>query len=285
MVQFLFSDCVISFPPPPVFCATSRNHYLYLPLEAVCTGLGLLAHLDGSHVRFLGFSSRHDRSEQSDGTSVADIDLEAGWRTQNPDDKREKAASSLRREGGGGPPPATTFQGPARGLSWGRCRFPAGSASMESGDSLADLASRGGTGRGVGVGAVEGVRRDQCGEIACHIAVAYGPEVLLWKVSRVRCDSIGGSTEEGEVTNKQEIRYRYSTVSVRTDWHRGSRGVDSDGSTEREKTAMPNGNIRCLSFRPCGGGSVGSSAAAGVVGGDDNVPLTAWYDAGAAVLG
>eukprot|EP00903_Cladosiphon_okamuranus_P013437 g12516.t1 len=67
--------------------------------------------------------------------------------------------------------------------------------------------------------------------------------------------------------------------------HWSSRGVDSDGSTETENTATPNGNIRCLSFRPCGGGSVGSSAATGVLGGDENVPLTAWYDAGAAVLG
>lgn len=253
----------------------------------MCTGLGLVAHLDGSHVRLLAFSGRGERSDGAGGVGiVADIDLEAGRSSQRPDDKRGAAASSLRREGGHGPSLATTFQGPARGLSWGRCSYSADSASAESGEVSPALGSDGGTGEGGGVGvrAGDGGGRGQGAEVACHIAVAWGSEVLLWKVSRVPCDArVGGSTEEGESGNNRELRYRYSTVSVQTDWYRCGRG--SDSSTEREKTTIPSGNIRCLSFHPCGGGNAGLSATAGVVGRDENVPLTAWYDAGAAVLG
>lgn len=283
----------------------------------MCTGLGLLAHLDGSHVRLLAFSSRHMGSgEPSDGGAsggiVADIDLDAGRRSQNPDDKRGEGTSSLRKEGAVGPALETTSQGPARGLSWGRCSHSAdsvGAASVASGDSSVVVRGpQGATGGGVGVGGVHGGRSgpeigggggrgdlspfsdcssvfgDQGGEVACHIAVACGSEVLLWKVSRVSCDArIGSSTQEGDIGNKPEIRYRYATVSVLTDWHRGGR--DHDSSTERKTTPVPSGNTRCASFRPCGGGSAGLSVPAGVVGGGGTVPLAAWYDAGAAVLG
>lgn len=240
----------------------------------MCTGLGLVAHLDGSHVRLLAFSSPRGRSAHSDGASVADIDLEAGWTSQNPHDKGGEAASALRREGEGGPSVGATFRGPARGLSWGRCTHSADLASMEGGDSWAELE-----------GSSRGAAR---GEIACHIAVACGPEVLLWKVSRATGETrIGGPTEEGRAGNRKEFRYRYSTVSVRTDWQRSCRGFDRNGGPEREKAMIPNGNIRCLSFRPRGpGGATGSlSAATGGAGEGESVPLTAWYDAGAAVLG
>lgn len=274
-------------PSPALHLYARRSSNHHFTREAVCTGLGLVAHLDGSHVRLLAFSSRHGRGGRPDGAGgvvVADIDLEAGQRNQDPDDKRGEAVSSLRRDGGGDPSLGTTFQGPARGLSWGRCSYFADSASVESGGSSVVSGSPAGTVGGVGVGAVGGGKHDQGGEVACHIAVACGSKVLLWKVSRtLRGARVGGSVEEGESGNDQGLRYRYSTVSVRTDWHRGSRG--SDNSTDWKKATIPSGNIRCLSFRPCGGGSAGVSAAAGVVGEDENVPLTAWYDAGAAVLG
>lgn len=315
-LALLFYFCG-NHPPPPYFACVHANHYF--PREAVCAGLGLLAHLDGSHVRLLAFSSWPGRGEQSDGASggiVADIDLEAGRRTQNPDDTRGAGERSPRRDGAVDPALATTSQEPARGLSWGRCSHSAhdavGAASVERGDSSGSGSGpHGGTGGGVGVRAVGGGRSgleigggggcgdfsfssncssvsgDQGGEMACHIAVACGSGIRLWKVRRVSCGTrTGGSTEEGGTTNKQGVRYRYSTVSVLTDWHQTS---DNGSSTDRKKISLPNGSIRCLSFRPYGGGSADDSAnlsaAAGVVGGNGAVPLAAWYDAGAAVLG
>eukprot|EP00752_Nemacystus_decipiens_P008570 g7654.t1 len=273
---------------PLLEAASLRRFGVNYLQDAVCTGLGLVAHLDGSHVRLLAYSSRLGWGERPDGASggiVADIDLEAGWRSQNLDNKRRDAARSLRGEAEGGPGLATAFRGPARGLSWGRCTFTPRPAAAESGGSSLVSGPHGGAGGGAGVGVIDGNRREQGGEeVACHIAVACGAEVLLWKVSRVLCDvRTGGSAEEREVGHNQEVRYRYSTVSVRTDWRRGSR--DNNSSTDREEAAIPSGSIRCLSFRPCGGGSAGLSAVSGGAGRDENLPLTAWYDAGAAVLG
>ncbi|CAN0047005.1 unnamed protein product, partial [Hapterophycus canaliculatus] len=159
------------------------------------------------------------------------------------------------------------------------------------------------------------------GEKVCHIAVACGPEVLLWRVSRVSwCEqessAAGASEDRG---TKHRRYYRYSVAQVLTDWHapekrgdgdcgeRGghnsttasvNQGLDGDGMRSKGRTAAPakaseNGggqdlssfarNVRCLSFRPCAGGSVGVPAA--MRSGDGAIPLAAWYDTGAAVLG
>ncbi len=137
----------------------------------------------------------------------------------------------------------------------------------------------GGVGRGCGA---DGDGDREGGESVCHIAVACGSEVRLWKVSRVSRDT-AGVTASVRGGGKPEKRFRYSAVSVQTDWHRTAHENGSDGSKEAPSLR---GNIRCLAFRPCGGaGGAGVSASAGVVGREGAVPLAAWCDGGAAVLG
>lgn len=117
-------------------------------------------------------------------------------------------------------------------------------------------------------------------ERVCHIAVACGPEVRLWKVSRVFCGDTAGAA--GEASDGID-GYRYSIMKVLPDWHRTTRDDDNDSSGSKD-TPSPIGNIRCLSFRPCSNGSSESPVAPARAAEDGAVPLTAWYDTGAAVL-
>lgn len=147
------------------------------------------------------------------------------------------------------------------------------------------------TGGSIGMGAVGGEK--ECGENGedrvggervCHIAVACGSEVLLWKVSRVSCDAgmTSGAASLGD-GGKPAMRFRYTAVNVLTDWHRATHNNDGDDGSKDLRSLR--GNIRCLSFRPCvGAGSADVSAAEAIVGRDVAVPLTTWYDGGATVL-
>lgn len=138
-----------------------------------------------------------------------------------------------------------------------------------------------GSGSGDGVrpsSSPSGVSGEPAAERVCHIAVACGSEVRLWKVSRVFCGARPAGTAGG-VSNGNN-GYQYSTVKVLPDWHRPTCNNDN---SESKNAASPVGKIRCLSFRPCSGSS-GSQVAAARAAGGGAVPLTAWYDVGAAVL-
>lgn len=180
-----------------------------------------------------------------------------------------------------------------------------GTGNAGRGDSGGDRDSDGGCG-------------GQDGDKVCHIAVACGPEVLLWRVSLVSCgeQKSSGAGMGGEGGTKHRRSYRYSAVLVRTEWHtpeersdrggggRGGnssgntsvhQGPDDDGMSPKERTPATfndgegqdlsslAGNVRCLSFRPCTRGGVGASMV--TANEDGAVPLAAWYDTGAAVLG
>ncbi|CAM9835636.1 unnamed protein product, partial [Ectocarpus sp. 13 AM-2016] len=232
---------------------------------AVCPGLGLLAHVDGSSVRLLAFPSRGGQGGLLDGAPgrvVAVIDLKARLVNMDPGDSGNRSAAP--------------DEGLARGLSWSRCNHSA--AASTGGDAGSD-----------------GARCDRGGNKVCHIAVACGSEVGLWKVSR----SAGAANAANEGTGSED-GYRYTTVQVRTDWERSDDQGSSDTSTINEtptcdrlldgdgrslakacdkndgkSTPPPLGNVRCLSFRPWAGGSTTDAA----------IPLAAWYDVGVAVLG
>ncbi|CAN0119352.1 unnamed protein product, partial [Scytosiphon promiscuus] len=261
---------------------------------AVCPGLGLLAHLDGSTVRLLQFP-RHCRAD-SDGV-VAEIDLEASRRSSKPDPSGGKQGS------------ATPSEGLARGLSWAKCEHSAAATTAAAANPNGSSPWNGGS-----------IAPD--GDKVCHIAVACGPEALLWRVSRVPCrqqtPSAAGAGERGGGA-KQRREYQYSAVQVRTGWHAPEEGDDKgggrcggdnpgntsvhqepggDGVSSKDKTPAPakacdngaaqdlsplGGDVRCLSFRPCAGGRVGAPAA--MASGDGTIPLAAWYDTGATVLG
>lgn len=291
-------------PPPPA-------------RAAVCPGLGLLAHQDGSHVRLLAFSSRSNRGESSGGTHggvVADIDLEAGQKNCSSDNN---GGNLITGKGGAGQRGlVATAEFAARGLSWARCSSLSShgavvdaTAGAGRGGSMSEVGLEGQLSRGssrdaqdvdghlpVGVGDADkgnigggGLCRssspssassERSGERACHIAVACGPEVRLWKVSRVFCGA-GTAGAAGGVSNGSD-GYRYSTVKVLPDWRRTA--CDDDDSSGSKNTPFPIGNIRCLSFRPCNSLSSESPVAAARAAGGGAVPLTAWYDTGAAVL-
>ncbi|CAM9827167.1 unnamed protein product [Ectocarpus sp. 12 AP-2014] len=233
--------------------------------DAVCPGLGLLAHLDGSSVRLLAFPSRSGQGGLlggAPGRVVAVIDLKARLANMDPGDNGKSSAAP--------------DEGLARGLSWSRCIHSA--AASKSGDSDS-----------------YGARCDRDGDKVCHIAVACGSAVGLWEV----CRGAGAACAAKEGT-RSEDGYRYNTVQVRTDWERSDdqgssetcainetspcdRLLDDDGGSlakacdkNRGKSPPPPvGNIRCLSFRPWAGGSTTDAA----------IPLAAWYDVGVAVLG
>ncbi|CAM9980457.1 unnamed protein product, partial [Ectocarpus sp. 4 AP-2014] len=233
--------------------------------DAVCPGLGLLAHLDGSSVRLLAFPSRSGQGGLvggAPGRVVAVIDLKARLANMDPGDSGKRSAAP--------------DEGLARGLSWSRCNYSA--AASTSGDAGSD-----------------GARCDRGRDKVCHIAVACGSKVGLWEVSRgARAAS---AAKEG---TRSEDGYRYTTVKVRTDWERSDdqgscetsamngtslcdRLLDGDGGSLAKacnknggkSPPPPVGNVRCLSFRPWAGGSTIDAA----------IPLAAWYDVGVAVLG
>ncbi|CAM9669687.1 unnamed protein product [Ectocarpus fasciculatus] len=234
--------------------------------DAVCPGLGLLAHLDGSSVRLITFPPGSGQGELlggAPGRVVAVIDLKARLANMESGDSGKRLAAP--------------YEGLARGLSWSRCSHFA-AASTTSGDAGSD-----------------GVRCDRGGDKVCHIAVACGSEVGLWEVSRGA--GAAGAAREGTRT---EDGYRYATVQVRTEWERSDdqgssetsvnnetppydRLLDSEGGSLAKSSDKsggkilppPVGNVRCLSFRPWAGSSTTDAA----------IPLAAWYDMGVAVLG
>lgn len=226
------------------------------------------------------------------GRVVADIDLEAGRRTRSHHNQ-ETGRNSPGGDSGSGHALVAASPGPVRGLSWGQSIHFSGAAPVaREGSTMPGMEPEGQLlGGAVGVGVAGGGRAcgedgdREGGESICHIAVACGSEVRLWKVSRVSCDtgaagvaaSVGGG-------GKPAMRFRYSALSVVTDWHRTTH--ENDGIDGSKEPPFLRGNIRCLSFRPCGGaGSADASAVAGVVGREGAVPLAAWCDRGAVVLG
>lgn len=289
---------------------------------------------------------------------VAEIDLKAGRRNPKPESSRGKD-SGLEAGERTGQGSAASSEGLARGLSWAACGHTAAAATAgatakamgicrtKCGSRVAGRMERGGGDRNSGggkrerrnhgVGSSDGgtdnagggdsggddteVGGSEDGDKVCHIAVACGPEVLLWRVSRVSCrerpSSAAGAGGEGGA--KYRRYYRYSAIQVRTDWHAsggtddrdgGGRGggnsgnmsvnqaLGGDGMSSKARTPAPAkvrdnsegqdpsllvGNVRCLSFRPCAGGSVGGPTVTGS--GDAAIPLAAWYDSGATVLG
>lgn len=288
---------------------------------AVCPGLGLLAHQDGSHVRLLAFSPRSNRGELSgvtNGGVVVDIDLEGGQICHSSNDNGRKDRTGKGETGYG--ELVATSEGAARGLSWARCSscFADGAvdaASAASGGLMigvgpdrqlnrgsgrdaqdqeqhaavgvgdADKGSSDGDGGGCGGDGLRPRSRPSSasgewgGERICHLAVACGSEVRLWKVSRVFCGAGMAGTARG--VRDGNDGYRYSIVKVLPDWHRTTCDNDNDNDSGSKNAPSPVGNIRCLSFRPCSDGMSGSPVAAARGGA---VPLTAWYDMGAAVL-
>ncbi|CAN0039252.1 unnamed protein product [Pylaiella littoralis] len=289
--------------------------------DAVCPGLGLLAHQDGSHVRLLAFSPRSNRGELSgvtNGGVVVDIDLEGEQICHSSNDNGRKDRTGKGETGYG--ELVATSEGAARGLSWARCSscFADGAvdaASAASGGLMigvgpdrqlnresgrdaqdqeqhaavgvgdADKGSSDGDGGGCGGDGLRPRSRPSSasgewgGERICHLAVACGSEVRLWKVSRVFYGAGMAGTARG--VRDGNDGYRYSIVKVLPDWHRTTCDNDNDNDSGSKNAPSPVGNIRCLSFRPCSDGMSGSPVAAARGGA---VPLTAWYDMGAAVL-